>query len=108
MTKLRTGRFLGMGATAAALWLMATPAAHAGERAPWHDPLQKLVDWLTGETMLLFIIIAAGVALIGMMFSERGGMARRVFGIVLAGAILVGLGSAVTTLFGATGALLGN
>lgn len=102
---LRLQRLAPAAAAIALVWLVAEPA-HAGTAAPWEGALQMIVDWLTGTTARLFIIIAAALALYGMAFAERGSVFHKIGYVGMAAALLGVIVNVVDLLMGGSGAIL--
>lgn len=86
--------------------LFSAEPAHAGTAAPWEGAMQLVVDWLTGTTARLIIIVALAIACYGLAFAESGSAWRRFGYIALAGAILGVIVNVVDALMTGTGALL--
>lgn len=102
---LKLQRLAPAAAAIALVWLVAEPA-HAGTAAPWEGAIQLAVDWLTGTTARLFIIVAFALALYGMAFAERGGVFHKIGVVAMAGALLGVVVNVVDLIMGGSGAIL--
>lgn len=90
----------------AMLGMFLAQSAFAGTAAPWDTAFQIFVDWLTGTSARLLIIIAAAIALYGLMFAEGGSVWRRFGYVGFAAAALGVITNIVDQIFGTGGALL--
>lgn len=97
---------LAKPAVAVALVSLCVAPAYAGTAAPWEGAIQLVVDWLTGTTARLFIIVAAALALYGMAFAERGSVFHKIGYVGMAGALLGVVVNLVDLIMGGSGAIL--
>jgi type IV secretory pathway VirB2 component (pilin) len=80
-------------------------AAPGGAGLPWEstfETIEKSVQGVAPHLLVISIVIAA----LALMYGESGGMSRKVVGIVVGGATIVGVTSVVSTLFEGGGGLL--
>lgn len=86
--------------------LFTSPAYGAGSGLPWEDPIQQIIESLTG--VVAQSVLTGAVVLLGFAFAfSEGAFMRRVFGVVLGGAIALSAASIVLDLFGvAQGAVI--
>jgi len=74
-------------AVVVAMTAFATPAFAAGTGMPWEQPLQQVLDSITGPVARAAAVIGIVISGCGIMFSEGGGGVRKL--------AFVGLGIAV-------------
>lgn len=93
---------------ASLLAFLAAPAlAGTTTGLPWESPMQTVANSLTGPTAMYMSLV--GIAVAGGMLiwgGELGDFARRMLMLVLVIALLVGATSVLSTLFGASGAVI--
>lgn len=70
---------------------------------PWEEPLQKILDSLTGPVAKILGVIAIAIAGFGIAFGESGSGMRRVFQVVLGLSIAFTASTLVVSLFGFSG-----
>jgi type IV secretory pathway VirB2 component (pilin) len=80
-------------------------AAPGGAGLPWESSFETIEQSIQGIAPHL-LVIAIVIAALALMFGESGGMSRKVVGIVVGGATIVGVTSVVSTLFEGGGGLL--
>ena len=86
------------------IYLMVMPAAYASATGlPWENPLQKILESLTGPVAKILGVICIVIAGFGIAFGEAGSGMRRIFQIILGLSIAFTASSLVVTLFGFTG-----
>lgn len=91
------------------LFLMIEPAfAAATTGLPWEDPLETIMNSITGPVALVIsllgVTVAGGMLIFG---GELNEFTRRIVMLVLVIGLLVAAASILTTLYGATSALVG-
>lgn len=106
MTRVLSLQRLAKPAVIVALAAISVAPAYAGTAAPWEGAMQMIVDWLTGTTARLFIIVAAAIALYGMAFAERGSVFHKIGYVGMAAALLGVIVNVVDLLMGGSGAIL--
>jgi type IV secretory pathway VirB2 component (pilin) len=94
-----------------ALWIVvlaiASPAHAAGTGMPWEQPLQQVLDSITGPVARAAAVIAIVISGMGIMFSEGGGGVRKLAFVGLGIAVIFAAASFFLQFFGfAGGALL--
>ena len=95
---------------AAAVYCIALPvrsAAGTAESLPWEGPLTRLANSLTGpvaQAVCLIAIVVCGLTLI--FGGEMGAFAQRNIYIVIVIAFILGASGFISSMFGATGALV--
>ncbi|MES9904695.1 MAG: TrbC/VirB2 family protein [Sedimenticola sp.] len=93
----------------AVVLLLMTTEVFAGTATglPWESPLETLQNSITGPVALAISLIAIVIGGAMLIFGgELGDFARKMIVIVLVVAMIVMATSLLTTLFGATGAVL--
>ena len=90
----------------AVLVSITSPAYAAGSGLPWEDPIQKIIDSLTG--VVARSVLTGAVVLLGFGFAfSEGFFMKRILGVVLGGAIALSAASIILDLFGvAQGAVI--
>jgi type IV secretory pathway VirB2 component (pilin) len=91
-----------------ALLLLSPAAAFAapgGAGLPWESTFETIEQSIQGVAPHL-LVISIIIAALALMYGEAGGMSRKVVGIVVGGATIVGVTSVVSTLFEGGGGLL--
>lgn len=78
-------------------------ALAASTGMPWEDPLQQILDSITGPVAKVFGVLAIVATGFGFAFSDGGTVARRAFGVVFGLAIVFAATSFFLPLFGFTG-----
>jgi len=74
-----------------------------GQSTPWEQSTNNLENLLTGAPAKAISIIAIVVAGVALVFGEDlGAFAKRLLMVVIAVAMIIGAGSIVSTVFGAT------
>jgi len=69
-------------ATTACTLAIASPALAAGSGMPWEDPLQQIVESITGPVVQAAAVIAVVIFGAGVAMSEGGSSMRRGLGIL--------------------------
>ena len=95
-------RLIGLGAFTLALAL-ATPALAAGTGMPWEQPLQQVLDSITGPVARAAAVVAIVIAGCGIMFSEGGSGVRKLAFVGLGIAIMFAAVSFFLQFFGFAG-----
>lgn len=88
------------------LFGMAAPAYAAGTGMPWEQPLQQVLDSITGPVARAAAVIAIVISGCGIMFSEGGGGIRRLAFVGLGIAIVFAAASFFLQFFGFAGGAL--
>lgn len=83
--------------------ILATPAYAAGTGMPWEQPLQQVLDSITGPVARAAAVIAIIVSGFGIMFSEGGGGVRKLAFVGLGIAIMFAAVSFFLQFFGFAG-----
>lgn len=87
----------------AALLLLPAISHAAGSGMPWEDPLQRVLDSVSGPVARVLGTLAIIGFGFGFAFSEHGGAMRKALGIVFGLAIAFTAGSFGLNLFGFAG-----
>ena len=74
-----------------------------GGGLPWEDPLEKILESLTGPVAKALGVIAIVIAGFGIAFGEAGNGMRKIFQIVFGLSIAFTASSLVVSLFGFSG-----
>jgi type IV secretion system protein VirB2 len=82
---------------------LASPAFAAGAGMPWEQPLQQVLDSITGPVARAAAVIAIVVSGFGIMFSEGGGGVRKLAFVGLGIAIMFAAVSFFLQFFGFAG-----
>jgi type IV secretion system protein VirB2 len=103
----RAARRAGRKAKAAFIVLvfftLASAAQASGSGMPWEQPLQQVLDSITGPVARAAAVIAIVVSGIGIMFSEGGGGVRKLAFVGLGIAIIFAAASFFLQFFGFAG-----
>lgn len=92
------------GAAAVIVFVSLAGAAHAsGSGMPWEEPLQQVVDSLTGPVARAAGVVAIVIAGMAIMFSEGGSGVRKLAYVGLGIAIMFWATTAVAEFFGFAG-----
>ena len=84
--------------------LLLIPSAYAASTGlPWENPLQKILNSLTGPVAKILGVIAIVIAGFGIAFGEAGSGMRRIFQVVLGLSIAFTASTLVVSLFGFSG-----
>lgn len=86
-----------------ALLCCAAPAYAAGTGMPWEQPLQQVLDSVTGPVARAAAVIAIVISGFGIMFSEGGGGVRKLAFVGLGIAIIFAAASFFLQFFGFAG-----
>jgi type IV secretion system protein VirB2 len=89
--------------TAVVLIIFAAPAYGAGTGMPWEQPLQQVLDSITGPVARAAAVIAIVISGCGIMFSEGGGGVRKLAFVGLGIAIIFAAASFFLQFFGFAG-----
>ena len=83
------------------LLLVAAANVFAADDAPWNNSLEKLLDWITGSTAKLVVIIITALIGIGLAAGVIGGEAgkQKIFYVVIGGAVVFSAQTIVSKLF---------
>ncbi len=98
-----TKRGLRIAAIAIACISIATTAHAAGTGMPWEQPLQQVLDSLTGPVARAAAIVGIIISGMAILFSEGGGGIRKLAFVGLGIAIMFGAVSFFLTFFGFAG-----
>lgn len=90
-------------ALAILLFGIAAPAYAAGTGMPWEQPLQQVLDSITGPVARAAAVIAIVISGCGIMFSEGGGGVRKLAFVGLGIAIIFAAASFFLQFFGFAG-----
>ncbi len=90
-------------ALAILLFGIAVPAYAAGTGMPWEQPLQQVLDSITGPVARAAAVIAIVISGCGIMFSEGGGGVRKLAFVGLGIAIIFAAASFFLQFFGFAG-----
>ena len=82
---------------------VAAPAYAAGTGMPWEQPLQQVLDSITGPVARAAAVIAIVLSGMGIMFSEGGGGVRKLAFVGLGIAIIFAAASFFLQFFGFAG-----
>jgi type IV secretion system protein TrbC len=85
---------------------LATAAHAAGTGMPWEQPLQQVLDSITGPVARAAAVIAIVISGMGIMFSEGGGGVRKLAFVGLGIAIIFAAASFFLQFFGFAGGAL--
>lgn len=88
------------------LFAIAAPAYAAGTGMPWEQPLQQVLDSITGPVARAAAVIAIVISGCGIMFSEGGGGVRKLAFVGLGIAIIFAAASFFLQFFGFAGGAL--
>ena len=95
--------FVRAGLLGAVLIMLAAPAHAAGTGMPWEQPLQQVLDSITGPVARAAAVIAIVIAGAGIMFSEGGSGVRKLAFVGLGIAIMFAAVSFFLQFFGFAG-----
>lgn len=82
---------------------LATAAQAAGTGMPWEQPLQQVLDSITGPVARAAAVIAIVISGMGIMFSEGGGGVRKLAFVGLGIAVIFAAASFFLQFFGFAG-----
>lgn len=100
---MRCDTIIGLAALTGAIALSATPAFAAGTGMPWEQPLQQVLDSITGPVARAAAVIGIVISGMGVMFSEGGGAVRKLAFVGFGIAVMFGAVSFFLQFFGFAG-----
>jgi type IV secretion system protein TrbC len=100
---MNTKRALRVAAIAIACIGYASAAHAAGTGMPWEQPLQQVLDSLTGPVARAAAVVGIIISGMAILFSEGGGGVRKLAFVGLGIAIMFGAVSFFLTFFGFAG-----
>ncbi len=100
---MKSRMLICLSVAAATLLMALAPAYAAGTGMPWEQPLQQVLDSITGPVARAAAVIAIVVAGCGIMFSEGGSGVRKLAFVGFGIAIMFGAVSFFLQFFGFAG-----
>lgn len=98
-------RCAAWSATAAA-WSLAAPAWASGSGMPWEQPLQQVVNSITGPVAQAIAVLSVTVFGLSLAFAEGGSVQRRGLGVLFGLAVAFAATSFFMTFFGFAGGMV--
>ncbi|HEY9219420.1 MAG TPA: TrbC/VirB2 family protein [Phenylobacterium sp.] len=101
---LLSRRFLAHAAlTAASTLIVASPAWASGSGMPWEQPLEQVVDSITGPVAQAIAVLSVTVFGLSLAFAEGGSVQRRGLGVLFGLAVAFAATSFFMSFFGFAG-----